>query len=305
MSRDSLAVRSTSGHSGGAPTDAHTVTQATSRETFQLVQVSELPAWFSPYPFVNTHYRVHFSYRLCFLSLFRLHNETVNVWTEQVAFLEEHAASSDADRWFVGCGLTICTVVRPLCSGLAHLLHCTSATGYIAWWSVDYLSISLAILASSLVSGRFAFYCDEPLQMLFFTSAAGLLCTTVVAVMAVASPALRATSFLLFVLFCNGVPLVYQALTRVSDESSHSPEVEVRYLALWGASLGTFLFGLIVKSSSLPERVAQSEWSDVFLTSHHLWHVILNVGFVFGTFLAWDAYLEWRSVNECPVGGGT
>ena len=48
--------------------------------------------------------------------------------------------------------LTRC-VLRPLCSGLAHLFHVTSASGYILWWSVDYVSICLAILATSIVSG--------------------------------------------------------------------------------------------------------------------------------------------------------
>ena len=95
-------------------------------------------------------------------------------------------------------------MLRPLCSGLAHLFHVTSASGYILWWSVDYVSICLAILATSIVSGwlglgmatahlaltlaptpspdpspdpeqgRFAFYCLEPLQILFFTSVRAL-----------------------------------------------------------------------------------------------------------------------------------
>ena len=42
----------------------------------------ELPPWFTPYPFVLTSYRSGFSYRLCLASLFRLHNETLNVWSE-------------------------------------------------------------------------------------------------------------------------------------------------------------------------------------------------------------------------------
>jgi hypothetical protein len=42
----------------------------------------ELPPWFTPYPFVLTSYRSGFSYRLCLTSLFRLHNETLNVWSE-------------------------------------------------------------------------------------------------------------------------------------------------------------------------------------------------------------------------------
>ena len=202
------------------------------RTAFELVTADELPEWFTPYPFVHTGYRVHFTRGLTLRSLFRLHNETVNVWTElapaalflawTVAFLERHGAAAAEDRYIVGFGLISSTVLRPLCSSLAHLMHCTSASGYIFWWSLDYCSICLAILASSVVSGHFAFYCMEPLQILFFTSTAGLLSTTIVAVLAVASPSLRATSFVLFVLFCNGVPFTYQ-VSSTHAELAPSP----------------------------------------------------------------------------------
>ena len=121
-----------------------------------------------------------------------------------------------------------------LCSGFAHLMHATSPTGYIAWWSVDYISICCAILASALVSGRFAFYCSWPLQLLFFTSTAGLLFSSLVAVLAIASPALRATSFLLFVLFSNGVPFLLKCNApsrkcRMRGRGGRSPVEKYKY----------------------------------------------------------------------------
>ena len=72
---------------------------------------------------------------------------------------------------------------------------------------------------------------------------------------------------------------------------------------LQALSLGTFALGLGVKSSSLPERLVRRRWSDVFLTSHMLWHVAIHVGFTFGTFLAWDEFLVWRRTHSCAVDG--
>lgn len=282
------------------------------RRRFALITQDELPAWFTPYPYIVTSYRCDFTYRLALCSLFRIHNETINVWTElapalgfcawSVIFLSkpQFAELPAEDRAFVTVGLICCSVVRPICSGFAHLLHCTSASGYIFWWSVDYFSIAAAILASSLVSARFAFYCDVPLQVLFFTSSAGLLCTSIVAVLAVASPALRAASFLLFVIFCNGVPLVYQVAVKFAKGNSHM-DVPPLYLQYWGASLGTFLLGLIIKFAMMPEKVLVNRWADIWLNSHQLWHVCIHAGFVLGTFQAWDVYLEWRIGHECPA----
>ena len=72
---------------------------------------------------------------------------------------------------------------------------------------------------------------------------------------------------------------------------------------LQALSLGTFALGLGIKSSGLPERLVRRRWSDVFLTSHMLWHVAIHVGFTFGTFLAWDEYLVWRRTHSCAVDG--
>ena len=272
-------------------------------ETFELVLQAQLPPWFTPYPFVLTSYRSGFSYRLCLASLFRLHNETLNVWSElapavcfavwmarhicirvcicicicmhicsldpnptrtldqrpspltfhpthlphpnpapnsspqpkQARFLEQHRDADTEDLCLVSTGLAVSCVLRPLCSGLAHLFHVTSASGYILWWSVDYVSICLAILATSLVSGRFAFYCLEPLQILFFTSIGGLLSSSMVAVLAVSSPVLRSASFALFVLFSNGVPFLYTLGIKLSPSSRYHAGADVpwRYINLW------------------------------------------------------------------------
>ena len=44
------------------------------RFDFELVEVHELPSWYTPYPFVRTGYRLNFTYPLSIASLFRLHN---------------------------------------------------------------------------------------------------------------------------------------------------------------------------------------------------------------------------------------
>lgn len=159
-----------------------------------------------------------------------------------------------------------------------------------------------AVLCSSVVSGHFAFYCMQPLQLLFFTSSAGLLSTSIVAVLAISSPALRAASFVLFVLFCNGLPFSYQLGARIVGGRYHT-DVPWAYIWLWAGSLGTFVLGLLVKSAMLPERALRTRFSDLFLTSHQLWHVCIHAAFVQGTFLAWDVYLAWRYLpeNACPA----
>jgi len=311
---------------------------ALQRDTFELVDASQLPRWHTPYPHILTGYRTRFTPRLAWASLFRLHNETLNVWSELLPaavfagwaaeMLHAHAAAPLHDRYIVGAGLVCANVLRPLCSGLAHLLHCTSAAGYIAWWSCDYISISLAILTTASVYGRFAFYCSTQLQVLFFASTLGLLSTSLVAVLVSgdSSPVLRNMAFLLFCVFSNGVPFIYE----LSLQYGHGPvhvhvAVPSPYIWYWSASMGTFVLGLLVKGSGLPERalrwrtsssratscgpplhepvavalppLADLLFTDLLFTSHQLWHCLVNLAFALGTFRAWDVYLSWRP--EC------
>ncbi|KAL3910609.1 MAG: hypothetical protein SGPRY_008996 [Prymnesium sp.] len=87
-------------------------------------------------------------------------------------------------------------------------------------------------------------------------------------------------------------------MAKLTNGRYHA-DVPASYILFWAASLGGFLFGLLVKSSMLPEKAIQRPWADVWAQSHQLWHIILNGAFVLGTFIAWDIYLEWRRDNEC------
>ena len=69
-------------------------------------------------------------------------------------------------------------------------------------------------------------------QVLFLVSTLGLLSTSLVAVLAVASPALRNASFLLFVLFCNGVPFIYELTVKMGSGRMWE-DVPKEYLYYW------------------------------------------------------------------------
>jgi hypothetical protein len=145
--------------------------QHRSRTTYALVGADELPSYFLGYPGILTGYRVNFSAQMCLRSLFRWHNETLNVWTEFIPMLvcfvafwwcmyadEVLLAASPADRAFVAVGLMGSLVLRPLCSGLAHLMYPQNERSYVLWWGVDYVSICVSIFCTCAVFGRFTFY---------------------------------------------------------------------------------------------------------------------------------------------------
>lgn len=300
----------------GAPTAAPTTWAAVAAARaaggpVELVVCSALPGYYTPYAWVITGYRCELSAAQCARSLLQWHNETLNVWTELVPaalfavaidrFLRDDAvlAMAQVDRLLVTIGLLVALVLRPLCSAAAHLFYCAAdSRWYALWWSVDYVSICAAILAVSLVCARNAFFCEPELAHLFFVCSSGLLCTSMIAVLFSASSSVRACSFLLFVLFCNVVPLCYQLFSKLGGwYHNDAPWLYIHY---WVASLGTFLLGLVIKSCALPEACAPGRF-DLVGSSHQLWHVCINVAFVFGTLLPWRVYADWRAGVPCPA----
>ncbi len=204
-------------------------------------------------------------------------------------------AAPFADRVLVAMGLFGSLVLRPVASGLAHTFHCQNVRAYVFWWGLDYVSICVAVLCSSIVSGRFAFRCELSLQIFYYLSAGGLFVSTLLSVVFVASHGIRAISFVLFVVFANGVPFVYCLITKSQGLAANAFPSE--YLLLWGLSLAIMTFGLIIKSTAVPEVFAPGKY-DSCGHSHFIWHVAINSGYCLILF-DWKTYLHWRHNVGC------
>ena len=278
------------------------------KQVFKLLTIEELPDYFAPYAFVLTGYRVDFSWRLCWESLFRMHNETLNVWTEFVPALFSLVAvfvalnldpvmleASKTDRLFVALGLLGALVIRPIASGLAHLLHCQSRRAFVVWWGVDYVSICLCVLCISVCFGRWTFACLPQQQVFFAISECGLFASTIISVLFVASAAVRTGSFILFVAFAVGTPFIYQLSTKWHGGASS--DVPDDYIMWWVLNSVFVALGLLVKAAMIPERFWPGKF-DIIGSSHQWWHVCITAGNTF-VYFAWRSYLRFRAETPC------
>lgn len=56
------------------------------RVKYQLVEFHSLPAYLRDNEFILGHYRSEWPLKQIFLSIFSIHNETLNVWTHLIGF---------------------------------------------------------------------------------------------------------------------------------------------------------------------------------------------------------------------------
>ena len=275
-----------------------------------LVNHDQLPTWFEPYSYTYTGYRLHYNPALGWNSIWQCHNETQNIWSEFlpmllfviviVWMLEDWSVVVDApalDRAFILIACFGCLIVRPAVSGLAHVFHQQSRRNYIVWWSMDYVSICVAITCSSLLFARFTFYCECDRQLFYIIGVVGLLTSTIIAVVSVASPGVRITSFILLVVIANGLPLLLQLYLQFASANEYNV-LPWDFMAAWMSSLGIMLFGLIIRGCSIPE-VCCPGCFDYVGHSHSYWHLAINGGFT-TMLIGIQKYLSFRREHMCP-----
>lgn len=143
----------------------------------RLLSIDKVPAWYGDNPYIWTGYRPIFeAAKPCFRSWLYLHNETGNIYTHLIPGVAaaaanvilslylstEYPASTLADRLVFHVYLTACT----LCFGVSaayHTLLCHSNELADLWIRLDYVCISVLIMASFVPGLYMGFYCEPGL----------------------------------------------------------------------------------------------------------------------------------------------
>ncbi|ATY64293.1 Hly-III related [Cordyceps militaris] len=148
------------------------------RVVVSLLPLDKVPAWYGENPYIRTGYRPVFAAAgPCFRSWTYLHNQSGNIYTHLVpgvvvatlgnaalaAYLSAHYPGvTRADRAVFHVYLTACAA----CFGLSaayHTLLCHSRELADLWIRLDYVGISLLIMASFVPGLYMGFYCEPGL----------------------------------------------------------------------------------------------------------------------------------------------
>jgi hypothetical protein len=164
------------------------------RTTFKLCTFENTPE-FLRRPYITNHYRVYFSFNLAFAryvpftttntnSLFKLHNETFNVWTHLIGFfifvglliytIIVFSVGYGTGSFLVGdlivmvvyCLLAINCFLSSSCY---HLFNCKSAKAWHMCYKCDLSAISGLIGGSFIPALYYNLYCDQIFQYAYFS----------------------------------------------------------------------------------------------------------------------------------------
>lgn len=268
----------------------------------RLATLREVPDWLAR-PHILSGYRVRFAPSLCVKSLFRLHNDTLNVWSHlvpAVALLAIAVGVAGGAGHGVGGGddeepllpppalpLLLFDASAVVCFSLSaafHLFGVQCRHSHERLLRCDLGGICGLILGSYLPGIHFAFWC-APAARALYTSVMVLGCAGGAVLPALRWSLRRRQAFYVALVAFAVVPIVHwQMLSAYEppDVAEHHGERlrQVGGMLAWYAAGGALYF------TGFPE----SRWPgrfDIWFHSHTLWHLC-----VVAAALSWRAALR-------------
>ncbi|KAI9591623.1 hemolysin-III related-domain-containing protein [Syncephalis fuscata] len=251
----------------------------------RLLSFEELPREWQENQYILTGYRFVASKKECLLSIFRLHNETGNIWTHLLGalfvlciaiycHLNQLPQATLGDH-FIFLFFFIAATKCLCCSVLFHTFTChVRLTVMKRAATLDYIGISLLISASVMVTAYYGFYCDESLARLYMTTAG------IVGAIGFVLPwfdwfdskEFRLVRTGIFVLMGGAglFPLLHLINSRGLEATFH-------FITPLFWSLAMYLSGVFVYANHYPERLFPG-WFDRWGSSHQFWHMFVVAG---------------------------
>ncbi|KAK1269749.1 hypothetical protein QJS04_geneDACA006244 [Acorus gramineus] len=278
-----------------------------------LVEYDSLPCYLKHNEFITKYYRSEWPLRETILSIFSIHNETLNVWTHLIGFFIFLSLTVFATMNFP----TVTNIIAPLMdrpttrwpffafmsgtmfcllmSSLCHLLSCHSQCYDYVMLRLDYTGISSLIVTSFYPLVFYSFMCDPFFRNLYmsFITLFGVATVLVSLVPIFQTPEFRPARAGLFV--CMGVSGLVPILHKVILFGDRAEVVEsTGYELLMGLF---YALGVVVYAARIPERWLPGKF-DLIGHSHQWFHVLVVAG-AYTHYLAGTVYLKWRDVEGC------
>ncbi|GAM17711.1 hypothetical protein SAMD00019534_008860 [Acytostelium subglobosum LB1] len=250
---------------------------------YSLHSYDNLPAYLQGNEYIQTGYRVNFSYRLCIKSLFRIHNETLNIWTHLLATvmffilmivtLEYILVDPSPTDKFIFTVFFLCAQAQMLFSAIFHTFCSVSSRSYLWFARLDYCGISLMIVGSYYPILYYLLKCHPTARIVYMTAISilgvvGISVSMLTFFQSYRFRTMRAIFFIVFGFFIliplpqiialEGIAYVWPAFWRLS---------------LVGAS---YVIGATIYASRCPECCAPGKFDNGF-SSHPIWHLFTIV----------------------------
>jgi len=255
------------------------------------------------YHFIHHGYRMHLSMKEAFLSLFRIHNETLNIWTALLSFvvffvicMQVIFGTDDMTFWEKGSYVvyTITAMYTFLGSLLYHWFQCMGQNHHECLLQMDISGIGILIMGSYYPPIYYAFQKAQAFGIFYLASITVMciLCSIMLFFPKFSQEKYR--NFRVAVLSATAlfgiIPLIH--LFYLHDGGLQNPIFYAKFMAVMELYLW---YGLAVffYASKIPERILPGLF-DVVGCSHQFWHTFVFVA----TYMHYSRCLTTHSIMQ-------
>lgn len=253
----------------------------------EYLHEDSIDEWCKDNPYITHYYRkTNQDWKYYFKSMFRWHNETVNIWSHFLGFIGIITATIyinleyDIDKYmtqsvcfniFTGC-MALCY----LFSSTMHLLYPKSEKVCIHTQFLDYIGINILIASTFSTFVYFAFYCNSYIQTLYYI--------VILSLSVIILPISKMKIFMkkeyrwirptVFFIYASSfiVPIVHRFLLKEQNDKIYFIELEYFLIAAL-----MYLIGITLYTTRFPERCNKGMF-DIIGSSHQLFHIFVLLG---------------------------
>ncbi|CAF1361484.1 unnamed protein product [Adineta ricciae] len=249
-----------------------------------VVDHSHLPHWLLDNEFLISGHRPPMpSFKQCFASIFRLHTETVNIWTHllgtlffiviAIYFTTRPSTEVHMEKKLIFGAFFLGAIICLLCSTLYHTLYCHSPKISKFFSKLDYCGIAILIIGSIVPLLYYQFYCEFGTKVAYLTliGILGAGCIVISMWDRFSSSEYRVYRALLFITFgvFGFIPTCHYII-RFGIKHAFTTGA-TQYLLLVAA---LYVTGACIYAARIPERLAPGAF-DIWFQSHQLFHIFV------------------------------
>ena len=231
-----------------------------------------IPLW-SKNKYITSGYRSQTNKLSCLISIFNIHNETINIWTHMMSLI--YFVYILIINYNNNIIIKLYDIVSIICFAMSTCYHTympVSHKNYLLLLKLDLFSIILNIVTSNILIFYYWFWCYEIIRNIYMFFS-GLYLGIGIVILLKIDIIKKYNSILAYYSIYNvGIIISYIHIHNLTDGDVNKI---IKYN--FTQPMKYFLAGFIIYTTKIPERLFPINF-DIIGNSHQLWHVFSSFG---------------------------
>jgi channel protein (hemolysin III family) len=248
-------------------------------EIISLDKISKYNNLFiSVHPFVLTGYRINYSIKNCFHSIFKWHNETLNIWTHLISFIifiilliyyiiDNTNINNNKGMIYI---FIISSCLLFIFSSLYHILSCHSLSICSCCYKLDLFGILLELITATTCSIYYMFHEYDNLRKIYIIFFLILGISTMIITINDLFISAKFNIFIIFLFSSLFIISFLSGLHWVLIADINEISIITKYIL---SGFMCLFIGFLFFLSKFPECIIQNTYIDLFFQSHIIWHL--------------------------------